>query len=103
MRTNENLAMKRWQLAILIFELALFALILVLPQVALPDFTVQGGTLPKAMQARRFSSPPEPAITLLPQPTLAGEGVEKLLDHTLDSYSFLLPHSRLSLLCTLIC
>ena len=28
--------MKRWQLFILIFELALFAAILVLPQVALP-------------------------------------------------------------------
>ena len=29
--------MKRWRLLVLIFELALFAAILVLPQVALPD------------------------------------------------------------------
>ena len=35
--------MKRWQLVILIFELALFAAILVLPQVALPDFTFHDG------------------------------------------------------------
>ena len=35
--------MKRWQFSILIFELALFAVILVLPQVALPDFTFHAG------------------------------------------------------------
>ena len=34
--------MKRWQLLILIFELTLFAAILVLPQVALPDLAFHG-------------------------------------------------------------
>ena len=38
--------MKRWQFSILIFELALFAVILVLPQVALPDFTFHDGNSP---------------------------------------------------------
>ncbi len=35
--------MKRWQISILIFELALFAAILVLPQVALPDLPSMTG------------------------------------------------------------
>ena len=37
--------MKRWQFSFLIFELVLFAAILVLPQVALPDFTFHDGTV----------------------------------------------------------
>jgi hypothetical protein len=44
--------MKRWQFSFLIFELALFAAILVLPQVALPDFTFHEGTAPVAAHAR---------------------------------------------------
>ena len=35
--------MKRWLLVLLGFELVLFALILILPQVDLPDFTFGGG------------------------------------------------------------
>src|SRR5947208_9569924 len=44
--------MKRWQWVLLIVELALFAIILILPQVDLPDFTFHGGTAPTAMKAR---------------------------------------------------
>jgi hypothetical protein len=43
--------MKRW------FELFLFALILVLPQVDLPDFTFHGGTAPIAARSRVSSAP----------------------------------------------
>lgn len=48
--------MKGWRYALLIFELFLFALILVLPQVDLPDFTFPGGTAPIAARSRL--SPP---------------------------------------------
>ena len=44
--------MTRWRWALLIFELLLIALILVLPQVDLPDFTFHGGNAPVAAKAR---------------------------------------------------
>jgi hypothetical protein len=95
--------MKRWRLALLICELALFAFILILPQVALPDLTAQGGTSPEAVQTRMSSSPLGPAIALVLQPTLVGIGEEKLRNHALDLYSSSPASSRLSLHCTLIC
>lgn len=49
--------MKGWRFALLMFELFLFALILILPQVDLPDFTFPGGTAPIVAKAR-LSSPP---------------------------------------------
>lgn len=49
--------MSRWKWLLLIFELALFLVILVLPQVDLPDFTFHGGTAPVVAKAR-ISSPP---------------------------------------------
>jgi len=48
--------MKRWRWLLLIFELFLFALILVLPQVDLPDFTFHRGSAP--IVARLRVSPP---------------------------------------------
>ena len=44
--------MKRWKWVLLIFELVLFAAILVLPQVDLPDFTFHGGTAPITAKQR---------------------------------------------------
>lgn len=49
--------MTRWRWALLSFELFLFALILILPQVDLPDFTFHGGTAPVIAKAK-FSPPP---------------------------------------------
>ena len=49
--------MKGWRYALLVFELFLFALILVLPQVDLPDFTFPGGTAPIIVKSK-LSSPP---------------------------------------------
>lgn len=57
--------MKRWRLALLLLELVLFALILVLPQVDLPDFTFPGGTAPIVAKARLSASP---TFTDLPAP-----------------------------------
>jgi hypothetical protein len=94
--------MKRWQLVILIFELVLFAAILVLPQVALPDFTFHGGTAPVAAHSRVCHAIPGTAIavahqTLIPEPVVleTGEVAGSLPPASL--------HSRLSQLCVLIC
>ena len=59
--------MKRWKLAILIFELVLFAAILVLPQVALPDFTFHNGSAPVAAHARVCDSAIGAAISVAAQ------------------------------------
>ena len=58
--------MKRWQWVLLIVELALFAIILILPQVDLPDFTFHGGTAPTAMKARISPVPARIAIVIAP-------------------------------------
>ena len=58
--------MKRWQLLILIFELTLFAAILVLPQVALPDLAFHEGTAPVAARARVCDPAPGTAIAMAP-------------------------------------
>lgn len=94
--------MKRWQLVILIFELVLFAAILVLPQVALPDFTFQGGTAPVAAHSRVCQATLGTAMaaahqTLVPEPVVT---------ETAEVAGGLPPaslHSRLSRLCVLIC
>lgn len=68
--------MRRWRYALLVFELFLFALILVLPQVDLPDFTFPGGSAPIAAKAK-LSSPPvfsvAPAPVQVRSTALAGE------------------------------
>jgi len=94
--------MKRWQLVILVFELVLFAVILVLPQVALPDFTFHGGTAPVAAHARvcqptLWTAMTAARQTLVPEPvvTETGEVAGSLIPASL--------HSRLSRLCVLIC
>jgi hypothetical protein len=49
--------MKRWRWALLLFELALFAIILILPQVDLPDFTFHGGSAPIVAHCRACAPP----------------------------------------------
>jgi hypothetical protein len=94
--------MKRWKLAILIFELVLFAAILVLPQVALPDFTFHNGSAPIAAHARVCDSAPGAAISVaahVPTPALLGwihaESPNASTSGPVDS--------SLSKLCVLIC
>ena len=94
--------MKRWKLAILIFELVLFAAILVLPQVALPDFTFHNGSAPVAAHARVYDSIPGAAIAVaahIPAPAPISWVYS-------DSPSGSMPRavdSSLSKLCVLIC
>ena len=94
--------MKRWQLLILIFELALFAAILVLPQVALPDFTFHEGTAPVAAHARVCDPAPGTAIAIAP-PILPAEPIVQVRGEIPDATAPPAVHSRLSQLCVLIC
>ena len=95
-------AMKRWKLVFLIFELALFAAILVLPQVALPDFTFHGGTAPVAAHARVCDPAPAIAIAVAPQ-ILSTEPVAAVRRDGPNGPAPPAVHSRLSKLCVLIC
>ncbi len=57
--------MSRWKWVLLIFELVLFAVILILPQVDLPDFTFHNGTAPIVAKTR-ISTPPVRTIVSVP-------------------------------------
>ena len=94
--------MKRWQFSILIFELALFAIILVLPQVALPDFTFHDGTAPVAAHSRVCDRAPATAIAVAPQ-ILSSRATAHVSGDIRDVPAPLAVHSRLSRLCVLIC
>jgi hypothetical protein len=94
--------MKRWQFSILIFELALFAAILVLPQVALPDFTFHDGTAPVAAHSRLCDRAPATAVTV-PAQILPFEPMARVGDEISDLPAAPAVHSRLSRLCVLIC
>jgi hypothetical protein len=93
--------MKRWQWAVLIFELALFALILILPQVDLPDFTFHGMTAPVAAKAR-VSAPPARAFVVPVRTPLLRPAPEKLAD-AISPTTPADSNSRLSVLCTRLC
>ncbi len=95
-------SMTRWRLVVLIFELTLFAIILILPQVDLPDFTFRIGMAPVVLHSRICSSPLliAVAVTLLvlfPRQMTRAPG--KILDIPAPSTR----GARLSRLCTLIC
>ena len=94
--------MKRWRWGILLFEVFLFALILVLPQVDLPDFAFHGGTAP--IIARSRASAP-PVLTDVTVPTLSQpiKQFSDLEDQRLGLVVYATQRSLLSLLCTLLC
>jgi len=94
--------MKRWQFVLLTFELVLFAVILVLPQVALPDFTFHGGTAPVAAHSRICHPAPGAAITVNAQIQFSDQEVQAYskIENVFPPPAL---HSRLSRLCVLIC
>jgi hypothetical protein len=94
--------MKRWQFSLLIFELALFAIILVLPQVALPDFTFHDGTAPVAAHSRVCDRGHATAIAVVPQ-ILPFEPIAQVGGKIPDVPAPPAVHTRLSRLCILIC
>lgn len=94
---------KRWQWALLIFELTLFAVILILPQVALPDCTFHSGTAPVVTKAR-LSAPPfrdvaVPLQTRVSTPVLTAESPAEIISHIAPPSA----DSQLSLLCVRLC
>jgi hypothetical protein len=95
-------SMKRWQFSILIFELALFAVILVLPQVALPDFTFHDGTAPVTAHSRLCDRAPATGVAVAPQ-ILPLEPITRAGGQIPDVPAPPAVHSRLSQLCVLIC
>jgi hypothetical protein len=92
----------RWRWVVLILELALFAIILVLPQVDLPDFTFRSGMTPIVLHSRLCSSPLVVAVAVTPLVLFHRQMMEapgKILDLPAPSTR----GSHLSQLCTLIC
>jgi hypothetical protein len=95
--------MKGWRSGILLFELFLFVLILVLPQVDLPDFAFHQGNAPIIARSR-VSAPPVLTVVKVAtrsQPTKQfGSGQDHQL---LGLESRAIPRPLLSLLCILLC
>lgn len=95
--------MTRWRWALLIFELLLIALILVLPQVDLPDYTFHGGTAPVAAKARLSSASSGARVSVI-RPHLVMTGI--FFEPSSDSRQALVhkaSSARLALLCTFLC
>ena len=94
--------MKQWRWALLIFELFLFALILVLPQVDLPDFTFHGGTAPVVARSRMSSAP----VLAMATTSLQSRSPQPYREtRSLPTNSAIRPnpHSLLSLFVALLC
>lgn len=94
--------MKGWRWGILIFELFLFALILILPQVDLPDFAFHGGTAPIVSRAR-VSAPPVLTAVTVPTKSRPTIQLSKADQQQLTLVNHAIPQSLLTLLCTLLC
>ena len=94
--------MKRWRWALLVFELFLFALILVLPQVDLPDFAFHRGSAPIVAKSKLSSSPLLVIVATPVQPRSLQETGRAENQHIARVFGFR-THSLLSLLCTLLC
>ena len=92
----------RWKWVLLMAELMLFAVILILPQVALPDFTFHGGSAPVVAKARISHVPVQVAMEVPANVLLLNRSFSLIKDSVAELPSK--EHDlRLSLLCTLIC
>ena len=94
--------MRWWRWALLLFELFLFALILVLPQVDLPDFAFHGGTAPVVAKSKLSSAPVLSSGAATVQARLP-QHVHEIRRQPIGPAVRLKPSSLLSLLCTLLC
>ncbi len=72
--------MARWKWVLLIFELVLFAVILVLPQVDLPDFTFHGGSAPVVVKSRLTSAPLRGATAMVTPILLPGNLTDRYVE-----------------------
>jgi protein-S-isoprenylcysteine O-methyltransferase Ste14 len=94
--------MTRAKWALLIFELALFAVILILPQVDLPDFTFHRGTAPVVARARVSAAPVLSGLALGPL-LVVPVSIRMSGPASLQMQTSPRSAARLSLLCVLIC
>lgn len=94
--------MGRWQWVLLISELFLFALILVLPQVDLPDTTFRDGTAPVVAHAQ-LNAPPPAAVTRIALAVRSLGDAGSLVTGTLPPVSLLSSLERRLLVCALLC
>jgi hypothetical protein len=99
---NVGFFMKWWRWALLFFELFLFALILALPQVDLPDFTFHGGTAPIVAKWKLACAPVLPNLTI-PVQARSPRHIREMQDPHSRPAVPLNPRSLLSLFCTLLC
>jgi hypothetical protein len=91
-----------WRFSLLIFELFLFALILILPQVDLPDFTFPGGTAPIVAKAR-LSCPPASSVVPVPVQTRSLGHIQETESRGIRTVVHLNPLSPVTLSCILRC
>jgi hypothetical protein len=94
--------MKSWRWSLLSFELFLFVLILVLPQVDLPDLAFHGGTAPIVAKAK-VSSPPVLSTITTPGQSRLPQGLPEIRTQPVRRAIPPKQHVLLSLLCTLLC
>ena len=94
--------MKPWRRALLIFESFLFALILVLPQVDIPDFAFHRGSAPIVAKPKLSGPPVLAIVTTSAQSRLPRQPGEVQNEH-IKPVAHSTSHSLLSLLCTLLC
>jgi len=94
--------MNRWRWILLIFELVLFVVILYLPQVDLPDFTVHGGTAPVVAKAKLSAVPVLAAAHVPTQPDLL-PNAQEMVGNSENPAPIVVSHSLLSFLCSFLC
>jgi hypothetical protein len=94
--------MRGWRFVLLIFELFLFALILILPQVDLPDFTFPGGTAP-ILAKSKLCSPPTFSIAPVPVQARSLGRIEQTTGREIRTTAHLNPLSPVTLTCILRC
>jgi len=93
---------KNWRWFLLIFELFLFALILILPQVDLPDFAFQRGSAPIVAKAK-VSAPPVLAVVRRTEQSARPRSFDDLQYRNAKPLDRSTSDSSRSLLCTWIC
>jgi hypothetical protein len=94
--------MSRWKWTLLIFEMLLFAVILILPQVELPDFTFHSGTAPVVAKTR-VSSPPARVVVSNPAKMVFPVAVTETSLDSLTLVPAVHAEERFMLSCALLC
>jgi len=94
--------MTRWRWALLLFELFLFALILVLPQVDLPDTAFRDGNSP-VMAKLQVTGVPVMSAGLARVQAWSLDHLHGAVQSHIPPSETMTPAGRRSLLCTLLC